>query len=236
MSKKGANKKSKALSSAKAIHVNKKEKTWIVKTRAGPHKEELAVPLAIILRDYLHLAENLSEAKKILSRGEVKVNGVIRKEHQYGAGLFDLIEIEKQKLSHRIVLDQNGRLKLKELPKKSSEKMCRVEHKHVTAKGAQLTTNDGRVIFGTEAKVGDSLKLRLPEGKVEKVLPLKAGAQIYVMKGIHCAEKGTVKELVPATQTREKLVKFMKNGKEYETVARNAFVIGEKEVEMEELK
>ena len=122
------------------------------------------------------------------------------------------------------------------MKKDSNEKLCRVENKTVTKKGLQLTTNDGITIIGTEAKVGDTLKIKLPENKVEEVLPLEVGALVYLTRGVHCSKKGKVKEIVNGTAKREKLVKIEEEGQEYETTAKNVFVIGKGHAAIEELK
>jgi small subunit ribosomal protein S4e len=236
MGKKGGNKKVKAINAPKSVFIKRKERVWSIKTQAGAHKKNSAVALGIVLRDYIKVGASVKEIKQILHAGEVKVNGVVKDNYQMGVGLFDTIDIDKQKLHNRVVFDSNGRLVLKALKKPSSEKICRVEYKQTVAKGTQITTDDGRVLFGVKANVGDGLKIKLPEGKVMSVLPLQANAAVYIINGVHCAEKGKVKEIVPGTAKREKLLRFT-NGKDvFETVARNAYVIGEGEVAIEDLK
>ena len=236
MSKKGQNRKEKAISAPKAVHIKRKQQYWSVKTRPGAHKREASVALAIILRDYTGLAGTIKEVKEMLNNGDVKVNGIVRKDYQFSTGLFDTVDLEKQKMHYRVVLDSKGRLQVKDMKKPSNVKISRIEHKIMTPKGIQVTTNDGLTFLGVKAKVGDSLKIKLPERKVEKVLPLQKDAMIYVLKGLHGSEMGKVKEIIPGTAKREKLVKFMKGKDEYETVARNMIVIGEKESELDELK
>ena len=45
--------------------LSKKEKVWAVKPRPGPHPKDFCIPLQIIVRDILELAETSKEAKKI---------------------------------------------------------------------------------------------------------------------------------------------------------------------------
>ncbi|MEK6959349.1 MAG: 30S ribosomal protein S4e [archaeon] len=236
MSKKGQNKKSKALSAPKTMFIQRKTKYWAIRAKAGPHKRDSAVPLGIVIRDYLGLAKNLKEAKYMMNNDLIKVNGVARRDYQFPVGIFDTVDIEAQKVHNRMVLDNRGRLVLKALKKASAQKICKVAYKHVTAKGIQLTTNDGRIFLGTKAKVGDGLLVKLPEGNVEKVLPLKEGAMIYITRGVHCSEKAKVKGFVEGTMSREKLVKFESKGKEYETIAESAMVIGEGSEAIEDMK
>ena len=236
MSNKGERKKIKALNAPQSVHIHRKEAKWTVKTKAGAHKKDSSLSLGIALRNFTNLARQLNEAKTILLNGDVKVNGRIRKDYQFGIGLFDIVSIEKQKAFYRILKDKKGRVILKELKNDSNEKLSRVESKTVTNKGIQITTNDGLTITGTDAKVGDTLKLKVPENTVEELLPMESGAHIYITKGMHCSEQGKIIDIVPGTAKRKKLVKIEKDGKEYATTAKNVFVIGKGKVALDELK
>jgi small subunit ribosomal protein S4e len=236
MSKKGETKKTKALNVSKAVHIRRKENVWTVRTKAGPHKKDLSVALGIILRNFTQLARTMKEVKAILNAGEVKINGVVRKSHQFSVGLFDIVSIEKQELNYRVMLDKAGRIILKELKNPSNEKLCKVTHKKATSKGIQLTTNDGRTFIGAKANVGDTLKIKVPENKIEEVLSLEKGSLVYIFKGSHCAEKGKVLDIVPGTIKREKLVKIQGEEKEYETTECNIFIIGKNSEAIADIK
>ena len=236
MSTKGEKKSVKALNAPKSVHIHRKESTWTVNTKAGAHKKEAAVSLGIALRNFTNLARDLKEAKTIMLNGDVKVNGRIRKDHRFGVGVFDIISIERQKAFYRVLLDAKGRIILKELKKDSNEKLSKVEKKQVTSKGLQITTNDGLTIIGTKAKVGDTLKLKVPENTVEEVIPMEVGSNIYITKGVHCSEYGKIAEVVSGTAKRKKLIKIDEEGKEYATTAKNVFVIGKGKIALDELK
>ena len=236
MSSKGEKKKSKALSVPKSVHIHRKENVWSVKTKAGPHKKDAAVPLGIVLRDFIGIARNIKEATIMMDQGSVKVDGVIRKDHQFSIGLFDIISIEAQEKAYRVLIDKRGRLFVKEMEKESNEKLCKVAKKKMVSKGIQITTNDGRVFLGTDAKVGDSLKVKVPSNKVESVIPMKNGAFVYITSGSHSGEKAQVLEIISGTPNRDRMVKLKTEDREFETIAENVFVIGDKTVEIEELK
>ena len=236
MSSKGEKKKSKALSVSKSVHIHRKENVWSVKTKAGPHKKNAAVPLGIVLRDFIGIARNIKEANLMMDKGSIKVDGVIRKDHQFSIGLFDIISIEAQEKAYRVLIDKRGRLFVKEMEKESSEKLCKVAKKKMVSKGIQITTNDGRVFLGTDAKVGDSLKVKIPDNKVESVIPMKNGVFVYITSGSHSGEKAQVLEIISGTPNRDRMVKLKTEDREFETIAENVFVIGDKTVEIEELK
>jgi len=236
MSSKGEKKKTKALNAPRAVHIHRKENTWTVRTRAGAHNKEASVSLGIAIRNFTPLARTLSEVKKILNNGDIKVNGRVKKDYGFGIGLFDIISIEKQKLFYRVLIDNKGRIILTEMKKDSNHKLSRVETKKATSKGIQITTNDGITLIGTNAKVGDTLKINVPENKVEEVFAMEKGAVVYITKGTHCAEQGKVVEIIPGTASRDKLIKVEQEGKEYATTAKNIFIVGKDKVAIDEIK
>jgi len=59
--------------------IPKKKYTWVFSPSPGPHKKEECIPLAIVVRDILKLAETGKEAKRIIKAGEVIVDGKVRR-------------------------------------------------------------------------------------------------------------------------------------------------------------
>jgi small subunit ribosomal protein S4e len=236
MSNKGERKKIKALNAPKTVQIDRKTIKWTVKTRAGTHKANDSVSLGIVLRNYIKIANTLKEAKIALNNGEVMVNGKIRKDYRIGIGVFDVITLTKAKKAYRATFDSKRRLRFNELEKLSNERISKVEYKKVTKKGIQITTNDGSVFINDKARVGDSLQIKDPTGKIESVLPLKVGSLVYVTKGKHCADKGTIKEIIEGTARRKKLVKIEQDGKIFETITNNVIVIGEKKAVISDLE
>jgi small subunit ribosomal protein S4e len=90
--------KLKRLKAPKFWKLPKKSRKWAVSPRPGPHRKFESIPLAIALRDIVKIAETGSEAKKIIKMGEILVDGKIRRDHKYPAGLMDAISIPKMKI------------------------------------------------------------------------------------------------------------------------------------------
>ncbi len=233
MSKKGENKKVKTLNAPKSMKINRKKTEWSVRTKAGTHKKEDSAPIGMILRDEIGIAKNLREAKIILKNGEVKINGKVRKKHNFPVGLFDVISLEKQKEYYRVVFDKKRRIRVKKFEKELKDKINKIEFKKKKGKKIQLTTNEGIVIMHDIGNVGDSIKVSIPEGKITKLLEMKVGSIVYIKKGVHCSETGTIKEIAKGNIRREKLVMIDQGKEKFETTAKNIVVIGEKEKEIE---
>jgi len=64
-------KKLKRLLAPRFWKVPKKVKKWVVSPRPGPHKKFECIPLQIVVRDILKLAETGKEAKEIIKKGEI---------------------------------------------------------------------------------------------------------------------------------------------------------------------
>ncbi len=178
--------------------VKKKHAYWVVCPRAGPHPKFECIPLAIIVRDILKLAETGREAKKIIKMGEIYVDGRVRRDHAYPAGLFDVISIPRIGKNYRIVPTRKG-LELVEIEEREANlKICRINNK-TTVKGGkvQLNLHDGRNILVDKDiyKTGDSLVIELPTQKIVKHLPLKVGCLVLAIKGRNSGKLIKVEEI-----------------------------------------
>ena len=236
MAKKGAKKKQKRLSTNKVRRMNRKESTFTIKLKPGPHNFTQSIPLGFLIRDILKLANNKKEIKKILNAGKIKVDRKIRKELKFPVGLFDLVSIEDTKENYRIILDLKGRLKVIKTEEKKPVKLCKITGKKINGKKqVQLNTNDGRTFIEkeTELKLGDSIKISLPEQKILEKLPEKKGSLVYVTGGSHTGVQAQIEEIIPGTINRFKTVKLKTKEKEFKTTETNIFVIGEKKPEIE---
>lgn len=235
MGKKGQDKRTKTWNMSKVVNTSRKETAWTITPKPGPHTKETSVALGIVIRNYTKIVKTMNEAKKILTNEEVKVNGVIRKEHQFPVGLFDVISIPKQKLFYRMIFDEKGRLVLATIENEPKIKISKVIKKVMTKKGLQLTTNDSRTFIGVKANVGDALKITLPEGKVSEVIEFKEGNLAYITKGAHCSQTAKIVALVKGTERKEELVKLQKGKEEFETILKNVYIIGKDKAEVEVL-
>jgi len=219
----------KRIASPKTWIINRKENKFILRPTPGGHPLDNGMPLGVIMRDMLKLASVMSEVKKILNNKEVLVDGKRRKDHGFIVGLFDVISLPGLKKYYRLVLDSKGRIAFSEIDEKESKlKLSKVTGKTALKKGnVQFNLHDGKNIVANEkAKVGDSLLLELPKLTVKKVLPLKEGMRVFLTKGNHAGDSGTLKGL------KGKEAKYFAREQEIETSKDYLFVVGEKESEI----
>ncbi|HLM70568.1 MAG TPA: hypothetical protein VK423_04220 [Thermoplasmata archaeon] len=135
---------------------------------------------------------------------------------------------------YRIVKDHRGKLILVSIPStESTVKIGRVRFKHAVNGGrVEVTLHDGRnllVAATTPYRVGDSVKISVPEQKVVNHLPLAPGALAYVAGGSHVGELARVERVEVRNSSQPNLVHF-KEG--FSTVKEYVFVVGQNSPEV----
>ncbi len=206
--------------------INRKAETFITRPNPGAHSLYFATSLGVVLRDKLGLVSTMSEAKKVLNRKNILVDGKRRKDHRYAVGLFDVISVPETKKAYRALLDNKGRIVIQEIDEKeASLKPCKILGKKVLAKGKlQFNLHDGKnIISDKKANVGDTFILSLPKLEVKEVLPLKEGTFVFLTKGKHGGNSGILKEI------RGKEAIYVADKNEIETAKEYLFVLGEKD-------
>ena len=223
----------KRLSAPTSWPITRKTHEWVTKPSSGPHSKEKCVPLLIILRDMLKLGDNAREIRHILSGGQILVDGVIRKDHRFPIGIFDIVSIPARKRHYRVLLDPKGRFILH--PTKDSDlKLCKIDNKTTIKGGAvQLNLNDGsNIIASDEYKPGDSVVLKLPQREIAKHLERKPGNLAMVIGGKHSGEIGSIKEVKEVRSSQPNMV-TIKGETEFEVIEDYVFVIGTKKPEID---
>ena len=165
--------------------------------REGPHKLRESIPLALILRNKLHYANNYRELKAVLHQRLVKIDSKVREDLKFPVGFMDVVEIEPTNDRFRVLYDSNGRFVLHRIAKEESEyKLCKVQKKVLRTKGVPvIDTHDGRRIryADPEIKVQDTVKIHLKSGKISRVIKFEKGNLCYVTTG---ANRGRIGEII----------------------------------------
>ena len=204
------------------MHIKKNEMptTWPL-PRKGRGKRFIAVPshatgkgisLLFVLRDVLKIARSRKEARYMTLNGMVKVNNKIRKDENFPVQVFDVINLEKAKLNYRLEI-VNRKFSLKEISnKESAHKIVKIRGKKIIGKNkVQINLDDGQNMITKEKfSVGDSVLLNTKDDKIEKILPLKEGAEIEVISGKHAGEKGKLVGFEELVRGRTYVIKLEK--------------------------
>ena len=141
-------------------------------------------------------------------------------------GLFDVISIPELKKHYRVIFDRKGRITIIEIPAaECNVKLCKVVGKSIV-RGAKIQIHlyDGKnILSDATVAVGDSLLVSLPDLKVKEVFALGVGCSVFLAKGKHSGDMGTVKEL-----KTEEAVYTATQGGDVATARAYLFVVGSK--------
>ncbi len=187
------------------------------------------MPLAVLLRDILHVVSTGSEAKKIVKAGEVLVDGRKRKDYGYPVGLFDVVSIPKMNKNYRAVPTAKGLSIIEISTDEANKKILKIVNKTIIKKGKlQLNFNDGKNILADkdDYKTGDSLLVQLPELKVLEHLKLEKGNLGIVSKGSEAGKTGAIKEIVETKAGEPKKISADLEGTVEDVLKDRFFVIG----------
>ncbi|MBI4151431.1 30S ribosomal protein S4e [Candidatus Woesearchaeota archaeon] len=216
----------KQITSPKTWALPRRGNVFITRPLPSGHPLHGGMPLGVLIRDTLQLAQTMSEVKKILHGKDVLVDGKRRKDPHFLVGLFDTLSFPSLEKHYRMVLDAQGHLALVPIKKEeASLKLGKIVGKSMGRKGQiQYHLHDGRNVASTQPlAVGDSILLSVPGQKIEKALPLKEGAHILIDSGKNAGQMGTL------TRLSGKESAYSSPDGDVETVTKYLFVLGEKE-------
>jgi small subunit ribosomal protein S4e len=223
--------------------IHRKEYVWVVKPSSGPHSGEKCIPLAIILREILGLAKTRKECKAIVSQGKIYVDGKVRREDDFPAGLMDVISIPELDKHFRILPSKKGLILHPISKEEASFKLCRIEDKTITEKGhVQLNLHDGLNVMVKVAdpknpredvyKTLDTLKISIPERQILEHVKMKENDFAMITGGKNIGKHGRIVSIESAEgkKRRNALVIIEdEKGNRYQTILNFVFAIGEKQ-------
>jgi small subunit ribosomal protein S4e len=216
----------KRISAPKSWPIAKKTHKWVVAASPGAHSRD-AVPILVVLRDLLHLADNAKEAKRILHSGNVTVNGRVVKKYKAQVGLFDVVAAAGK--HHRMLPNPRGKYQLTEISdEEAKRKLVRIDNITVV-KGGKLQYNfhDGtNVLLEEKYGTGDSLVFSLPNYEIIGHYERKAGNKAMIVGGKHSGETGTIVELKKVASSRPNMARIEHGDIQFETIGDYVFVIG----------
>lgn len=210
--------------------IHPKENKWTVKPSPGPHALKDSLPLLLIVRDILKIADNAREAKRIINNGQILVDGRPRKDYKFPVGFMDVLEIPRTGDVYRILPDEKGRLTLHPIAEENKGfKLCRIEDK-TTVKGGktQLNLHDGRNFLSEDDyQAGDVILLQVPEQEIKDHIKFREGALGLITGGKHIGERGTVKEInITRSSISNTVLMETADGNTFQTLQEYVFVVG----------
>jgi len=222
---------------------------WAPRPSTGPHKLRESLPLTIALRNRLKYALTRREVLMIVMRRLVEVDGKVRTDLNFPAGLMDVVRIQKTNEAFRVLYDVKGRFVLHELnkdPKEASMKLARVTNVSKAKKATIghnpfqpgqpgtipfLVTHDGRTIRYPDPliKKNDTVALDLKTGKITGHLKFDVGNLAMVTKGANVGRIGVIQSKEKHPGSFDIVHLKDKKGVPFATRLANVFVIGDAE-------
>ena len=175
--------------------IPRKGTTYLVKTLSDLSN---SLPLLVVLRDLLKVAQNRREVKRIVHLKQILQNTKVITDEKASLYLFDTISILPSKKSYRLGLTKTGKFIINEIKDmEAGHKISKiVDKKTLNGKKIQLNFSDGRnYLSDVKCKVNDSALINLKDKKIEKCLPLKERANALIIAGKHSGEKGIVERI-----------------------------------------
>jgi small subunit ribosomal protein S4e len=179
----------------KSWPITRKGTAYVVRPSSSLNE---GIPVLVVLRDIMEVAQNRKEVKKIIHANQIMVNQRLVKDEKKSLSLFDTISLVPLKKSYRLTLTEKGKFKLEEISEKEAgEKIAKIINKKVlNGKKVQLNLSDGRnILDNRKCKVNDSVVVNLKENKVEKVMEIKDKVKAMVMGGKHAGRSGQIENI-----------------------------------------
>lgn len=189
--------------SPKSWPVERKGTKYLVKPKIGISK---GIPILIVLRDMLEIAQNRKEVKRAINLKNILLNQKPVKDEKNSAVLFDTISIIPTKKNYRIVLSKKGKFQLDEIKEnETNEKIAKIINKKMLkGKNIQINLSDGRnFISDMKCNINDSVSINFKEKKIEKCISLKEGAKAFVFEGKHVGKTGEIKKIIAEQKMAE---------------------------------
>ncbi len=207
---------------------------WVVRSSPGPHPLAKSLPLALLVRDVLRYAKTLREARYVIGKGLIKVDGKVRRDYKYPVGLMDVVEIVPTNEVYRMVPHPTKFLWPVPISQEEARyKLCRIENKTMVKGGQiQLNLHDGRNIQlpyeeGSKYDTLDSVLIDIAENKIVDYVKLELGSLGLIVDGKNVGYYGKITEIVQTYRKRESTVKIITNeGKEVRTIVDYLFAVG----------
>jgi len=171
---------------------------FVSRPSQGPHKLRQSIPLAILLKRRLKYALSYREAQIVVNdnEGGIKIDGKVRRDATYPAGLMDVVSIDKSGENFRMLFDVKGRFIMRSIKSDEAKyKLCKVVRKEVGPnKIPYIVTHDGRTIrfAHPEITVYDTIKLEIATSTILDYSKFDTGNIAMITQGNNVGRVGVI--------------------------------------------
>jgi len=171
---------------------------FVARPSQGPHKLRQSIPLSVLIKRRLKYSLSMRETKMVINdnEGGIKVDGKVRRDATYPAGLMDVVTIDKSGENFRMLYDVKGRFTMRAIKSDEAKfKLCKVTRKEVGPnKVPYIVTHDGRTIRfpHPDIAVNDTIKLEIATGNVLEHAKFEAGNTAMITLGNNVGRVGVI--------------------------------------------
>ncbi len=183
--------------------IQRKGTTFVVKSGLSSTN---SLPVLIIMRDLLGVAQNRKEVKRMIHMKSILLNGRQIRDEKEGVVLFDVITLVPSKKNYRLTILRNEKFNVEEIKEsEAGTKVAKIINKRMLkGKKVQINLSDGRnILSDAKCKVDDSVLINLKSKKIEKCIPFDEKAEAMVFAGKHSGEKGKINSIDKEKKTVE---------------------------------
>jgi small subunit ribosomal protein S4e len=219
--------------------IHRKENPWVLKPSSGPHSLHGCLPVTLVLRDMLAVAETRREAQIELYQRKVLVDGKTRKD-DFPVGLMDIISMPTADKYYQVLPSHKGLFVSPISKDEANFKLCRIDDKTTVSGGVQLNMHDGSNLFvkvvdpkNPVEDVYDSfdvLKLNLQTKEIVGCMKFKVGNTVVITGGKNIGVKGKIVEIEKTEAKKRKnalVIVEDEKGARFQTILDFVFTLGE---------
>ncbi len=198
--------------------ISRKGTTFVIKNNSK------GIPILIVLRDLMKIAQNRKEVKKAIHQKSLVISNKIVNDEKKSLELFDVLKILPSKKSYRIVLSEKGKYDIEEISENETKmKISKIiGKKSLKGKKIQLNMSDGRnYLSNLKCSVGDSAIIDLEKKKVSKILPIKENSKVLVVGGKHSGIKGKILKI----DEDQKMVEIETRSNKFKTLIKQIMIL-----------
>ena len=197
MGKKGRDTRIKRQLAPTCWAIKRKEGQFVMRVDPGPHPGKRAYPLGIVLRDVLKVASTGYEVDRILRADKVKVDGVVRRDHNFAIGLMDVVELVMGQ-AFRMVPKNSALLSPIAIDEaEKGLKLVRITSKNIIkGRKIQYGFHDSKTLISDQnLKVGDSSVISVPAVSIMNHIPFEKGSTALVISGENAGALGRIEDI-----------------------------------------
>lgn len=175
--------------------IKRKGTKYLVRPNSDIHD---GIPLLIILRDILKLAQNRREVKRAIHEKNILLNNKKVTDEKNVAKLFDIVSIVPSKKNYKIIFTKKGKFGFEEAKKEELNKKVAkiINKKTLKNKKVQINLSDGRnFISDIKCNVGDSVLINFETNKIDKIIEFKEKNKVIIISGNHIGETGIITKI-----------------------------------------